>query len=398
MLLGKSYRNIEFEDIERLVENKIAENKSIEYKLELHIDKGEEKKEFLYDITSFVNSDGGAIIYGVSELKDEAGKNTGIPSNIIGLSVDNFDELIRKIEDVIKTGVEPNIPDIIIKPLQKDDNKLLIIGLPKTIGLPRMVTYNSTNKFYRRRNSGKYLIDVYEMNQMFKENSEIIEELDNFRLTRFEKVKKNEFILNVNSQNFTLIHVCPVSYFKYNTLSLSDENLLNAIRRRLVPIGASGWDYRHNFEGFLQYNFDLHEKLVASYTQVFRNGIIEFFTNGLHNTIDEKRVFYLGDLELQVIDSVKNSLQIYKDHEVSPPFAVNITLSDMLNRFVNIGQFFRINNSPFLLDNIFVPNVVINDFEDNIEKRLKGSFDIIWQSAGNKESPYYDVDGNRKFG
>lgn len=397
MLLGKSYRNIEFEDIERLVEHKIAENRSIEYKLELNIDKGEEKKEFLYDITSFVNSDGGAIIYGVSELKDEAGKNTGIPDNIIGLSVANFDELIRKIEDVIKTGVEPNISNIIIKPLQKDDNKLLIIGLPKAMGLPRMVTYNSTNKFYRRRNSGKYLVDVYEIHQMFKENSEIIEELDDFRVERFAKIKSKDFISNIDPDNFTLVQICPIGYIKYNTMSLSDENLITKIRERTAPIGTTDWNFRYNFEGFLQFESDYSQRIVTSYCQIFRNGMIEFFTHNFHNVVNEKRVLNLGHLELQVIEIVKSSLKIFEIQEISPPFVVFVTLSNMIDRFVNVSNFCRLIYTPFLQDNLLIPNIIINDPEKDMEKPLKGLFDIIWQSAGIKESPYYDVDGNRRY-
>lgn len=47
-------------DIKRLISNQIQENKSLDYKKELHISKDNDKKEFLYDISAMYNTDGGA--------------------------------------------------------------------------------------------------------------------------------------------------------------------------------------------------------------------------------------------------------------------------------------------------------------------------------------------------
>jgi len=46
----------------------------------LKIDTGDDRKEFLYDITSLANTNGGIIIFGIEEKKDINGHNTGLPS------------------------------------------------------------------------------------------------------------------------------------------------------------------------------------------------------------------------------------------------------------------------------------------------------------------------------
>src|SRR5665647_731735 len=101
MIFG-NYNSITFQDIERLVSNKIPESRTLDYKRDLNIEKGDDRKDFLYDISSFANTDGGTIIFGVSECKDSSGQNTGIPDVIFGLNLENSDKLIQKIEDLIK--------------------------------------------------------------------------------------------------------------------------------------------------------------------------------------------------------------------------------------------------------------------------------------------------------
>ena len=81
-LLGKRADQIDAEDISRLVTNQIQETKALDYKKELKLSQDKDKKEFLFDITSMFNTDGGCLIYGIEERKDEKGQNTGIPESI----------------------------------------------------------------------------------------------------------------------------------------------------------------------------------------------------------------------------------------------------------------------------------------------------------------------------
>ncbi|HEX3933110.1 MAG TPA: ATP-binding protein [Puia sp.] len=169
-LFGKRADTLKEEDILRLVSNKIPENKSLDYKRDLKLSQDKDRKEFLFDVTSMANTDGGCLVYGIEEAKDEKGQNTGIPEMIVGFGIDNFDKLAQAIEDNIKGNTEPRITNIALNPITVKNKNVLVVGISKSLGLPVMVTFNETNKFYRRRNSGKYCVDVYELNQMFMQN------------------------------------------------------------------------------------------------------------------------------------------------------------------------------------------------------------------------------------
>ena len=159
-ILNKKLKDITIDDIERLVNNEIKETTSLDYKRDWHLSKDAEVKEFLYDITAFYNAEGGYLIYGIEEKKDDKGQNTGIPKSIVGIDIENEDKFIQKIEDIVRSNTEPSITNLAINIIPFSNKYILIIGIKKNLGFPSMVTFNNSNRFYRRRNSGKYLVDV----------------------------------------------------------------------------------------------------------------------------------------------------------------------------------------------------------------------------------------------
>jgi len=92
------------EELQVLINNSVIENRSLEYKKDLKIGRDAEKREFLADISSFANSIGGKIYFGISE-----DRSSGRPKELIGIDIDNVDQLLQKLDNIIKTGIEPRI-------------------------------------------------------------------------------------------------------------------------------------------------------------------------------------------------------------------------------------------------------------------------------------------------
>jgi len=197
-LLGKRVDTLNAADINRLVDNKVQESKLLDYKMDLRLGQDKDKKEFLYDITSMANTEGGCLVYGIEESKDEKGQNTGTPEAIVGITIDNYDKLVQQVEDIIKGNTDPGIASIGLNRLVVGGKNILIIGISKSLGLPVMITFNETNKFYRRRNSGKYAVDVYELNQMFMQNLVLKENAEKFRKERIDKVRSLKVFPNLS--------------------------------------------------------------------------------------------------------------------------------------------------------------------------------------------------------
>jgi len=56
-------------DLQNLIDNAVAEGRTIEYKQALPGGTDSEKKEFLADVSSFANTAGGDLLFGISEDK-----------------------------------------------------------------------------------------------------------------------------------------------------------------------------------------------------------------------------------------------------------------------------------------------------------------------------------------
>ena len=107
-MIQKPMRDIGPEDFQQLVTNKVAESRTLEYKQSLPGATDGEKKEFLADVSSFANSVGGDLLYGIMEARED-GKTTGIPESVEGLADVNGDAETRRLENMLRDGVQPRL-------------------------------------------------------------------------------------------------------------------------------------------------------------------------------------------------------------------------------------------------------------------------------------------------
>ena len=77
-MLPASADAISANDIVSLVANQTPERKTLEFKEKLPEGTDKAKKEFLADVCSFANAEGGYIVYGIRERRAADGQPTGI--------------------------------------------------------------------------------------------------------------------------------------------------------------------------------------------------------------------------------------------------------------------------------------------------------------------------------
>jgi hypothetical protein len=388
-LLGKKADTLKEEDIKRLVHNKVQENKSLDYKKELHLSQDKDRKEFLFDITSLSNTEGGCLIYGIEETKDEKKQNTGTPEKVVGITIDNYDKLSQQIEDIIKGNTEPSISNIILNPLKVDGLNVLVIGISKSLGLPIMVTFNDTNKFYRRRNSGKYSVDVYELNQMFMQNQVLKESAENFRRQRIEKVRGLNVFPILETSSSLFIHIIPFTFQNEQMLDLTNAANMN-LSITMKPIFCGGWDTMYNVDGFATFATSEERQKITSYDQLLRNGIYEVYSGLLFQPytsitrIEMNRMFG-HDFIKNAIEQIKNGLTVLHSFHVEGPFIISISIIGLKDGVIYDQN--QWTTKKFMTNELYFPSVILPNAETNLLQLLKPSFDILWQGVGYPKSP-----------
>lgn len=143
-------------DIQSLIDGRIAESTTLEYKREL----GKSKKsnnEIAKDISAFANTDGGTIIYGV----DEDDKR---PISFFWLSDNGVDE---RIQNIAASTIQPKLSGVKVARLDNPENNLkavYVVEISKSPEAPHMVK----ERYYRRSGSTSRPMDNIQVkNAMF---------------------------------------------------------------------------------------------------------------------------------------------------------------------------------------------------------------------------------------
>ena len=151
-LSGKVVGELTLEDIQTLVDNRVAESRTLDYKRDLPGRKDADKREVLADVCSFANTAGGVILYGIETQRDAAGADTGIPERITGVEVGNADELARWFTQVIRDGLSPSLRRVGIQAVTLQPGRALVaLGIPRSLDAPHAVWFEKSGKFFRRR-------------------------------------------------------------------------------------------------------------------------------------------------------------------------------------------------------------------------------------------------------
>ena len=192
------YSNIDqitTEEINSLIENQVPEGQHIEYKREFKFDTDANKKELLADVCSFANSGGGIILYGIEEEKDENNKNTGLPKQITGLTI-NIDETIGSLDESIRKNIEPVLIGSKIESREAKEKTLLVLFIPRSSNHPHRVTFKGSKKFYKRYGTSKDEIPIEELQNDFLRGRELSKRISEFRSERITKILSNETPVN----------------------------------------------------------------------------------------------------------------------------------------------------------------------------------------------------------
>ncbi len=383
-MINKHLNQINDNDLENLIANSIPESKTIEYKRDLPGNSDNDRKEFLADISSFANSSGGDLIFGIAE-------EGGIPVSIDGIDITDLDKELLKYEGIIRDGLEPRITFSIGVIRLKNKRVVLIFRVLKSWTSPHRVIYKSHDKFYGRNSAGKYALDTTELRVVFNLTKTITEEVKNFRIDRISQLLSNNTPIPFRDKAKIVLHFIPLESF--NPSFQFDIKQVNSAQLR--PMYCMGWNDRINLEGFLTYSQNTNGESY-SYVQLYRNGIIEIVNGSILKDDAEEKYIPSIAYEKEILETVKSYIEFMKNQDIPTPVVMCLTLIGVKD-FKISDQKRSFTHETFKIDKeiLQLPEIIIETYEDiNILKMLKPIFDLIWNSCGYEGSLNFSEDGN----
>lgn len=152
-----SLNEFNIEDIQSLIDNEVEENVHLDYKAGEALKKNDSgKNEITKDVSSFANSDGGIIIYGLKEINHK-------PSEIS--PVDGKDFTKERLEQII-ANIQPHIKGVTIHPIRVEGDiskSIYVVKIPRGITL-HMAT---DHRYYKRSNFQSIAMEDYEVKDLF---------------------------------------------------------------------------------------------------------------------------------------------------------------------------------------------------------------------------------------
>lgn len=381
MIFAKSLHDLTECDIQSLIERQVAEGIFLDYKLELPDNSDESKKEFLADVSSFANTSGGCLIFGIRE-------EDRIPVEVVGLEI-NPDAEINRLENIIRDGLAPRVFGIGIESVKLSDEKyIIVIQIPQSYSAPHMVVYKNSSRFFARNSAGKYQMDVHELRRAFLLSETVADRIRDFRIERVARIIAGETPVPLDDEGrfILVLHFIPYSSFAVKQ-SLDLQVCTNYAREYFYP------------HTFLRFNLDglvvsLESSLGGEYYQSFRSGQIEYVNCEQFYTFHEQPLLPSKSIEDTIVDVCWNCLEYFQAVMIEPPIFVLLTLSGVKGTRLAVYNHYPsyFSNATFDRDPVFIPEVMLDYFpetKEELPKALKPLRDAMWNASGFDSSPYF---------
>ncbi len=146
--------------IDYLIHSQAEESIHMEFKAAGALDFSDsKKKEIAKDVSAMANSDGGVIIYGLSENEHVAADFSFIDGNVFSR---------EWLEQVINSKIKRRIPDIhidVIRVGNKISQSVYVVRIPRSSEAPHMA---NDGRYYKRFNFESVYMDEYEVRDLFR--------------------------------------------------------------------------------------------------------------------------------------------------------------------------------------------------------------------------------------
>ncbi len=391
-MLDKPLDQIELADLQELIADKVQEGKSIDYKQAMYRldspnpeDKDKQREEFLKDVSSFANTIGGYLIIGMAEDK-------GIPTAISGVPLDDPDKEKNRLHQLIEQWLEPRISCGIHAIEVQPKQYVLVIRVQQSLVSPHRVVYQKQfGQFWARNSAGAYRMDTSELRRAFTLSETIFEQIKAFRKERVRLIMAGETPVPMDATSKAILHLIPLSAFS-TRVDFSVDALKNKARN-LFALSAQDRRDRVNIDGLV-----ISAAISRTYTQLFRNGVIEAVLSNVTRPISggQTTILCIGTIQEALLASLLTYLQSLHGLGIHDPVWCFLTLTRMKGVVIRVeGSYVEM--PPIDREILYLPETMIDDLSVEALTVLKPLFDMIWNAAGFEESLNVTMNGTRRW-
>ena len=377
-MIEKSVSSISASDILELVQNEVAESRTLEFKSSIYGTSAEARKELLKDVSGLANTSGGDLILGIAE-------EGGVAKQVVGLESFDADRDIARLESTLRSGLDPIVPGILMKAVPVPDAGIvLLVRVPRSWSAPHMI--RDTGRFYARRTNETSPMDRAEIRDTFESHISLPERIERWRDERVLRLRTGEGPTAMHEGAVVAVHIVPFSSFSapYRIPSVA----LDRKYSEFAPPESSILEWRFNLDGYLvwgpQFQNGSPTGKAAAYCQVFRSGRVEFVFRASVNGTSGESPLNLYKIEKLVMENAWRYISALGKLGVDFPMAVLLSLLDVKGRSAWIHSAGNDNVDPHPCDreHLLLPAVLFEQVPDDLPLAMRPVFDSLWSAFG----------------
>lgn len=296
------------ETLVSFIDNEIEESIHIEFKSGEALSKTDsKKKEVSKDVSAFANSDGGIIVYGISEQNHKADSFSFVDGTIYTK---------EWLEQIINTTIKRNIEGLKIFPVRKNGNlkeSVYVVQIPASIDAPHL---SRDNRFYRRHNFESVPMAEYEIRQMYGRKVKSILKLSGYTIGIHEILEDKTIFrceTGVTNVGEKLEKDCKVNIYFYNFNEHIDVSWradgvgrnydYTKLQDGVVKISNNSMPtiYPDEMVNAIRFNFDIENDKVIEAFKELKVRFMLFYPNGT----DEIKDISLKDWSEKIIKRIE---------------------------------------------------------------------------------------------
>ena len=311
--------NIDEAILQALVENHVTERRDLEFKRELPGRNDEQIKEFLADVTSLANANGGDLIYGIAD-------ENGIAAALPGVEVDDQDAEIMRLESSLQANIEPRLTGVRTQWVPLGHGRgAVIMRVPGSLVAPHRTAYKNSHRFYARNSRGKYEMDVHELRLAFTESEQLPKRFQQLHADAIDAAQGSDMPFAIEAGPAAVVSVSPLGLFR------EARNIPITRDDALVPHRIMGYSAIDMIEGVLQHApVDPETGAVGSFAVTHRTGRTDsaFVIGGIRtgNDGNELRVVWPTIFEQGLRDMAMSTQSRLARFGVEGPWVVLVSV------------------------------------------------------------------------
>lgn len=365
-----------------LVDNQVAERRDLEYKRDLPGRADEDVKEFLADVTSLANAQGGDLIFGMEEAE-------GVAAILVGIETTDPNAEILRLENSLRDNVAPRLIGLRTHWVPLAEGRgVILLRVPASMNAPHQIVFKKTRRFWGRSTKGKYEMDVHELRHAFTQSEQLPQ--------RFLKLHEQAIAMAQGTDMPFAVQAGPIAVLSVAPLGLFREETKIPIERdqAVVPFRSGGYNSTDMIEGVLLHGAPNPETgEVFSFALTHRSGRVDcaFPIGGVRdgNHGQELRLVWPSLFEEGLLDMARSSQNRLAPFGLEGPWVVLATALGVRGYVVMEDRYFA--SEPAFRDRVLLGQLVLDRIE---EEGLLPIAENLWLLFG-KHRPDGALGGRR---